>query len=67
MRARPPQVKPTFVPELSSEGDTKYFPAKTDAKSLADTIVPEYKQIEIKQNEDCFKDFEKGANIFKKK
>lgn len=48
-----------FKPEVSADGrDVKYFNAKSDAKDLAETYIPEAKTRKVDKYKDQFKDFD---------
>ena len=48
-----------FKPELSSDTlDVKYFNAKSDAKDLTETFIPEAKIRKVEKFKDQFKDFD---------
>lgn len=51
--------EPPFKPELSSDFlDVKFFNAKSDAKDLSETYVPDANVRKIEKHKDQFKDFD---------
>ncbi len=52
-------LEPPFKPEITADQfNLKYFNAQTDAKALAETIVPEAKAKKVEKLKDQFKDFD---------
>jgi len=52
-------MDPPFKPEISADQlDIKFFNAKSDAKDLTETYVPEAKIRKVEKFKDQFKDFD---------
>ena len=53
------EIEAPFKPEISSDTvDTKYFNAKSEAKDLTETFIPEAKMRKVEKFKDQFKDFD---------
>ena len=53
------EVEPPFKPEVKGDGlNVQFFNAKSEAKDLAETYIPEAKSRRVEKYKDQFKDFD---------